>query len=104
MGIKRVAIVGGGISGIASFWNLRDEIDELHLFEAESRLGGHANTAVFKGYDGRTANVDTGFIALNEQSYGQSSNLSGLRASQNQKKRLTSILYGQQIFVRSLNR
>ena len=69
MEIKRVAIVGGGVSGIASLWNLQDDIDEVHLFEAEHQLGGHANTAIFKGGGGYTATVDTGFIVLNEQSY-----------------------------------
>lgn len=82
MGIKRVAIVGGGISGIASLWNLQDDIDEVHLFETEPRLGGHANTAVFKGLGGHTATVDTGFIALNEQSYRQSPQPLELRVPQ----------------------
>ena len=65
---KRVAIVGGGISGIACLWGLRDTRYGVHLFEGDSRLGGHADTNRFEG-NGRSAGVDTGFIAMNDESY-----------------------------------
>ncbi|MCJ1440003.1 MAG: hypothetical protein MMC23_000485 [Stictis urceolatum] len=67
---KRVAIVGGGISGIACLWGLRDTRYGVHLFEGDSRLGGHADTNRFEG-NGRSAGVDTGFIAMNDESYPQ---------------------------------
>ncbi|KAF2235269.1 FAD/NAD(P)-binding domain-containing protein [Viridothelium virens] len=65
---KRVAIIGGGISGISCMWELRNAGYEVHLFESESRLGGHASTAKFCG-NGRAAWVDTGFITFDQQTY-----------------------------------
>ena len=43
---RRVAIVGGGVTGLAAAWHLHlncPDID-VQLFEADSRLGGHAHT------------------------------------------------------------
>ena len=65
---RRIAVVGGGISGIACLWGLRNEEYDVHLFEADSRLGGHANTVDFAG-NGHSVPVDTGFIAMNEKTY-----------------------------------
>ena len=45
----KVAIVGSGVSGLAATWLLNEYSDhEVHLYEADSRLGGHANTVNFK--------------------------------------------------------
>jgi predicted NAD/FAD-binding protein len=71
---KRIAVVGGGISGIACLWGLRDEEHEVHLYESEGRLGGHANSVPFEG-NGNVATVDTGFITLNEDMYRKSQHL-----------------------------
>ena len=49
-------------------WGLRHEDCEFHLYESDSRLGGHANTVSFEGC-GNCVPVDTGFIAMNEKSY-----------------------------------
>ena len=38
------------------------------MYEADSRLGGHANT-VTVDYDGTPVAVDTGFIVYNERNY-----------------------------------
>ncbi|KAF2656599.1 FAD/NAD(P)-binding domain-containing protein [Lophiostoma macrostomum CBS 122681] len=66
---KRIAIVGGGISGIAALWAFKEHPEyEVHLFEAEARLGGHANSVSFK-QNGTFVNVDTGFIAINDETY-----------------------------------
>ena len=65
---KRVAIVGSGCSGIAALWALKRTNHEIHLYEAEDRLGGHTNTVSFKHGD-RTVNVDTGFIVMNSATY-----------------------------------
>ena len=65
---KRVAIVGSGCSGIAALWALKRTNHEIHLYEAEDRLGGHTNTVSFKTGD-RTVNVDTGFIVMNSATY-----------------------------------
>ncbi len=63
---KRVAIIGGGISGLAAAYLLSSRA-EVTLFEAEPRLGGHART-VMAGRDG-TQPVDTGFIVFNYANY-----------------------------------
>lgn len=62
---SRVAVVGSGISGLSAAYILAQRYD-VHLFEAASRLGGHANT-VMAGPE-RTP-VDTGFIVFNNLNY-----------------------------------
>ncbi|KIW44710.1 uncharacterized protein PV06_03162 [Exophiala oligosperma] len=74
---KRVAIVGSGCSGVAALWALDTSTDhQVHLFEAESRLGGHTNTVRFEapsadggGAPGTPVDVDTGFIVMNSATY-----------------------------------
>lgn len=44
---RRIAIIGGGVSGLSAAWHLH--VNSSHdftvdLFEADSRLGGHAHT------------------------------------------------------------
>ena len=41
----RIAIIGGGIAGLAAAWALMGKA-RLTLFEAEPRLGGHARTCL----------------------------------------------------------
>ncbi len=65
---KKVAIVGSGCSGIGALWALKSTKHEVHLYEAANRIGGHTNTVTFE-HEGRTTNVDTGFIVLNEATY-----------------------------------
>ncbi|MGB5559974.1 MAG: FAD-dependent oxidoreductase [Paracoccaceae bacterium] len=62
----RTAIIGGGISGLAAAYELASS-EPVVLFEAESRLGGHARTKLA----GRNCDVpvDTGFIVFNYQNY-----------------------------------
>jgi uncharacterized protein len=65
--MKRIAIIGSGISGLGAAWALRDTA-EVTLFEKGDRLGGHACTHSFD-YDGETLNVDLGFIVYNGLNY-----------------------------------
>ncbi|RYP92151.1 hypothetical protein DL770_001732 [Monosporascus sp. CRB-9-2] len=67
---RRVAIVGGGIAGIACSWELRKQDCTVDIYESDSRLGGHANSVPFKG-TGESVDVDTGFIAMDEVTYPQ---------------------------------
>ena len=55
--IMRFAVIGSGISGLASAYLLQNA-GEVHLFETADRLGGHSNTvdAVF----GETAVPEVG--------------------------------------------
>ncbi len=63
---QRIAIVGGGISGLAAAWLLA-KTHNVTLFEAAPRLGGHART-VLAGRNGDQP-VDTGFIVFNYVNY-----------------------------------
>ena len=65
---KRIAIVGGGCSGLAALWALRTTDHEVHLYEAKDRLGGHTNTVTWK-HEGYETPVDTGFIVMNSATY-----------------------------------
>ncbi len=64
---QRIAVVGAGISGLASAWLLSRE-HEVTLFEAGSYLGAHTNT-VDVTLEGKTHPVDTGFLVFNERTY-----------------------------------
>lgn len=63
---KKLAIVGGGISGLSAAYYLSPDHD-ITLFEASPRLGGHART-VMAGRNGDQP-VDTGFIVFNYVTY-----------------------------------
>jgi predicted NAD/FAD-binding protein len=63
---QRIAIIGGGISGMAAAYLLSERHD-VTLFEAGSKLGGHART-VTAGLNGDQP-VDTGFIVFNYVNY-----------------------------------
>ncbi|MBU1236460.1 MAG: FAD-dependent oxidoreductase [Gammaproteobacteria bacterium] len=64
---QRIAVVGAGISGLASAWLLSRRYD-VTLFEAAAYLGGHTNT-VDVTLEGMTHPVDTGFLVYNERTY-----------------------------------
>jgi predicted NAD/FAD-binding protein len=66
-GALRVAVVGGGIAGLAAAHALRSHA-AVTLFEAEPRFGGHAHT-VDVTLDGVTHGVDTGFLVFNRATY-----------------------------------
>ena len=65
---KKVAIVGSGCTGIAALWALKSTDHEVHLYETKDRLGGHTNTVSFQ-HEGKSVNVDTGFIVMNSATY-----------------------------------
>ncbi|MEP6660334.1 MAG: FAD-dependent oxidoreductase [Acidimicrobiales bacterium] len=63
----KIAIVGTGISGLVAAHRLHPD-HQVTLFEADSRIGGHANTVDIT-VDGVRHAVDTGFIVYNERNY-----------------------------------
>jgi uncharacterized protein len=64
----RIAVVGGGITGLAAAWLLSSR-HEVVLFEEQTRLGGHSNTVDVATPGGDSVPIDTGFIVYNEPSY-----------------------------------
>jgi predicted NAD/FAD-binding protein len=65
---RRIAVIGGGISGLTAGYILSRTCD-VTVFEADDRLGGHADTHLVGEPDGRQVPVDTGFIVYNERTY-----------------------------------
>ena len=65
---RRIAVIGGGISGLTAGYVL-SHTDHVTLFEADGRLGGHADTHLVLPADGPSIPVDTGFIVYNERTY-----------------------------------
>ncbi|PQO33591.1 NAD(P)/FAD-dependent oxidoreductase [Blastopirellula marina] len=63
----RIAVIGGGISGNLVARLLHGDHD-VTLFEAADYPGGHSNTVTCE-VDGRSFDVDTGFMVFNERTY-----------------------------------
>ncbi len=68
MSRRRIAVIGSGVAGLSAAYILQHEAD-VTLFEADSRLGGHAHTHDLIDDAGRPVSVDTGFIVHNERTY-----------------------------------
>ncbi len=60
-------MIGTGIAGLGAAW-LLNRRHQITVFEADERVGGHANT-VSVDVDGRPTQVDTGFIVYNDVNY-----------------------------------
>ncbi|MGZ5891399.1 MAG: NAD(P)/FAD-dependent oxidoreductase [Caldimonas sp.] len=65
--MKRFAVVGSGIAGLAAARSLAPH-GRVTLFEAAGRFGGHSHT-VDLTLEGVTHGVDTGFLVFNEKTY-----------------------------------
>ncbi|MGP9802428.1 NAD(P)/FAD-dependent oxidoreductase [Rheinheimera sp. NSM] len=63
----RVAVVGGGISGMMS-WYLLQQKYAVTMLEANDYLGGHTATVEID-VAGQTYAIDTGFIVFNDRTY-----------------------------------
>ncbi|KAL5001945.1 hypothetical protein BDV10DRAFT_159071 [Aspergillus recurvatus] len=61
---RKVAVVGGGLTGIASFWALQGSGFDVHLFEASPGLGGHIKTMTLENC-GNQIQVDTELPTFN---------------------------------------
>jgi predicted NAD/FAD-binding protein len=65
--MRTVAIIGAGISGLAAAY-LLSRRHRVHLFEKETRLGGHTNTVLVCTPSGSLP-LDTGFLVHNDRTY-----------------------------------
>lgn len=65
---RRIAVVGSGVAGLTAAHVLQRGA-EVTLYEADDRLGGHADTHEVATSDGRLLGVDTGFIVHNRRTY-----------------------------------
>ena len=61
---QKIAVIGSGITGLSTAW-LLSQAHDVHVFEADSRIGGHANTVATPAGD----QVDMGFIVFNRLTY-----------------------------------
>lgn len=65
--MKKVAVVGTGIAGMAAGYFLRKHFD-VTFYEKQNRPGGHTNTVNVEE-DGVSIPIDTGFIVFNYETY-----------------------------------
>jgi predicted NAD/FAD-binding protein len=63
------AIIGSGVAGLTAA-HVLSRTHAVTLFEADTRMGGHAHTHTVPGADG-PLRVDSGFIVHNERTYPQ---------------------------------
>ena len=68
MSSRRIAVIGSGVAGLTAGYVLA-RTDDVTLFEADGRLGGHAHTHQIPLPDGRELAIDTGFIVHNQRTY-----------------------------------
>jgi predicted NAD/FAD-binding protein len=67
--MRRVAVIGSGISGLAAAHALASQA-RVTLFEAGRHFGGHSHTVDLR-LEGVAHGVDTGFLVFNHRTYPQ---------------------------------
>ncbi len=66
----KIAVIGSGIAGLSAAHVLAKNPDnEVVIYEAADRLGGHANTITVEDPSAGPIGVDTGFIVHNDRNY-----------------------------------
>jgi uncharacterized protein len=66
--MKHIAVIGAGISGLASAY-LLSRAHRVTLFERAERLGGHTHTVVAEDPERGAVALDTGFLVHNHVTY-----------------------------------
>src|SRR6478609_8202996 len=65
---QTVAVIGSGVAGLTAAHLLQRQFD-VHLFEADDRLGGHAHTHDVALTNGQIAGLDSAFLVHNDRTY-----------------------------------
>ena len=66
---RRLAVVGSGVAGLTAAY-VASRTAQVTLYEADTRLGGHADTHLLTDpATGRALAIDTGFIVHNQRTY-----------------------------------
>ena len=92
MALEKIAVIGGGISGLSSALALASPGNgfSVKLFEKKKRLGGHSRTLSLP--DSQTKKmiaVDTGFIVYNEKNYPELTKLFSYLKIKTQEAKMT---------------
>ena len=66
--MKKIAIIGSGISGVSATYYLNKLGYDVSLFEAGNYFGGHTNTIDIE-LEGKILPIDTGFLVHNDRTY-----------------------------------
>ncbi len=67
-GGRSIAVIGSGIAGLTAAYVLSAR-DNVTLFEADDRFGGHAHTQYVDDGAGGTVALDTAFLVHNDRTY-----------------------------------
>lgn len=65
---RSVAVIGSGVAGLTAAYVLSGR-DRVTLYEADTRLGGHAHTHGVDPGDGTFIGVDSAFLVHNDRTY-----------------------------------
>lgn len=65
---RSVAVIGSGVAGLTAAYALSGR-DRVTLYEADSRLGGHAHTHFVDRGDGIVIGLDSAFLVHNDRTY-----------------------------------
>ena len=66
--MKKIAVIGSGISGISAAYYLNKLNYDVSIYESNDYFGGHTNTQELE-IDGVKSQVDTGFLVHNDRTY-----------------------------------
>ncbi|GJO03452.1 hypothetical protein NJB18091_39940 [Mycobacterium marinum] len=65
---RSIAVIGSGVAGLTAAYLLSGR-DRVTLYEADTRLGGHAHTHCLDAGDGTFVGVDSAFLVHNDRTY-----------------------------------
>jgi predicted NAD/FAD-binding protein len=65
---RSIAVIGSGVAGLTAAYALSAR-DRVTLFEADTRIGGHAHTHYLDRGDGIIVGIDTAFLVHNDRTY-----------------------------------